>query len=189
MAHQIEGFVSNQSLLISDNLFFDGNLFIEMMMYTAKLNTFMIIDRSWNDIYALISTHLSCYNHRAITSLISYLRLSSLISGINSYLDMFATFIDSLNINEEMFIDEIDRANDYLHGIWTQIYNFIKPYKPTLNPLLQVIVNLVSDLAHSCINFGQYDFQFRSSSDLATTAVPPVTTPAPAISTGSQKCD
>ena len=41
MAHQIEGFVSNQSILISDNLFYAGNLFIEMMMYTAKLNTFM----------------------------------------------------------------------------------------------------------------------------------------------------
>ena len=71
---------------------------------------------------------------------------------------MFATFIDSLNISEEMFIDEIDRANDYLHGIWMQIYNFIKPYKPTLNPLLQFIVNLVSNLDHSRINCGQYYF-------------------------------
>ena len=112
----------------------------------------MIIDRSWNDIYALISTHLSCYNHRAISGLLNYLGLTSFVMGINLYLDTLSTFIDGLNINEEMFTDEIDRANDYLHSIWAQTFDFVKPYKPTINPLFQLIVNLVSN--HSCIYCG-----------------------------------
>ena len=53
-------------------------------------------------------------------------------------------FIDAFGIDENMLMNDVNLIHNYLTNQWSLFYNFIKPYKPTLNPLLSLLVKLVS---------------------------------------------
>ena len=85
VTHQLADLMSYQSLQITDDLDFAVNMFIEMFTFTFKLNSFMIIERSWGGLYDTIGTHVSAYNHPAVNALANYLAVAGLIASLNQY--------------------------------------------------------------------------------------------------------
>ena len=77
--------VSYQSLQVTDDLDFAVNMLIEMFTFTFKLNSFMIIERSWSGLLDTINIHVSAYNHPAVNALTNYLAVAGLIASLNQF--------------------------------------------------------------------------------------------------------
>ena len=146
----VANFIQTRNFRISDDLFYVVNLAIESVFgkdidfilcatqisALLAINSKMIIQRSWVDLYETIVGHFQFYNHPSVISAVRFVGLLGVVESLQPYVDQVNESIKSLNVTEDLLIGYLETLKAYSLTSWKLAYNFIRPYKPAINPLI-----------------------------------------------------
>ena len=111
---------------------------LDIIVFSALLtiNSKMIIQRSWVELYETVVGHFQFYNHPSVISVIRFVGLSGFVESLQPYVDQVDESIKSLNVTEDSLTVYIELFKTYSLTSWKLAFNFIRPYKPAINPLI-----------------------------------------------------
>ena len=113
------------------------------------INSRMILQRSWVDLYETIVGHFQYYNHPAAISVVNFVGLSSFVDSVKPYIDQVEQSIQSYNITEDSLTGYLELLKTYSLTSWKLAYNFVRPYKPAINPLIGKVKPISQDVTKS----------------------------------------